>query len=188
MLLLVCIAAASEATAQAPARTRVGFGYVADAPSLMAGGAAYAIFPVAGGLGLYVDAKFDASSPTRESNYEPGLTAQQVEEQYGDTFLYSEDSWRAFDLALVRPLRPALSVYAGAGYARKRKYNEYHDLTGERGIAGHYWVEDTAGRSNTVNLMGGFMFRMGRFIYSQFGVESAPRGVTVGLSVALPPQ
>ena len=186
--LLLAFAGTASAAAQNVTRTRFGFGYVAQAPELMAGGAAYVIFPVAGGIGLYADAKFDASNPTRKSNYLADLTAQQVEDQFGDRFLYSTASWRSFDLAVMRPLRPSLTIYAGAGYARKREYKEYLDDTGTRGLAGHYWVEDTAARASTVNLMGGFFFRMSRFLNAQFGVESAPGGVTVGLSLALPPQ
>ncbi len=185
---LVSFVVAAPAAAQNVTRTRVGIGYVAGAPDLLAGGAAYVILPVAGGLGVYVDAKRDASSPARKSNYEPGLTAQQVESQLGDEYGFSTDSWRTFDVALIRPIRPALSVYAGAGYAGKKRYSEYYDSTGTRGLVGHYWVEDKSGATSTVNVMAGLMLRMSRFLNAQMGVESAPGSVTVGLSVVLPPK
>ncbi len=185
---LLSLAAAPPGVAQYVSRTRVGIGYVAAAPDLMAGGAAYVLFPVAGGLGIYADAKLDASSPARKSNFEPGLTAQQVEAQYGDEFDMATDSWRSFDVALIRPIRPGFSIYVGGGYASKKKYNEYYDDTGTRGLVGHYWVEDTAGRSSTVNIMAGVMLRMSSFLNAQMGVESAPGGFTVGLNILLPRQ
>ncbi len=184
---LIALAAAPGA-AQNVTHTRVGFGYVAEAPDLMAGGGAYVILPVAGGIGVYVDAKFDASNPRRKSNFEPGLTAQQVEAQFGDEYGFSADTWKAFDAGLIRPIRPALSVYAGAGWASKKKYSEYYDRTGTRGLVGHYWVEDPTGAKSTVNVMAGLMLRMSRFLNAQMGVESAPGGFTVGVSLLLPPQ
>ncbi len=185
---LLVLAVAGAGSGQSITRTRVGIGYVAAAPDLLLGGAAYVLLPVAGGMGLYADAKFDASDPTHKSNFEPGLTAQQVESQFGDAFGFSTDSWRAFDVALIRPVRPALSFYGGAGYASRKRYNEYYDPTGTRGLVGHYWVEDPTQRKNTINIMAGLLFRMSRFLNAQMGVESAPGSFTVGLSVLLPPQ
>lgn len=186
--LVLLLGAAAPGRAQSVGRTRVGVGYVAAAPDLMAGGAAYVLFPVAGGIGVYVDAKLDASNPARKSNFEPGITAQQAESQYGDEYGFSTDSWRAFDVALIRPVKPALAVYAGAGYAGKKKYSEYYDNSGTRGLVGHYWVKDPTGDRSTVNVMAGLFLRMGRFLNAQMGVESAPGSFTVGLSVLLPPQ
>jgi len=186
--LLATLLIPAPAAAQNVTRTRVGFGYVAAAPDLMAGAAAYVIFPVAGGIGIYADAKLDASSPGRKSNFEPGLTAQQVEATLPDEYDLTADSWRSFNLALIRPLRPALSVYAGAGYAQKKKYSQYFDATRTRGVVGHYWVEDTAGKASSVNVMVGMLLRMSRFLNAQMGVESAPGSFTVGLSILLPPQ
>ncbi len=174
--------------AQQVDRPRVGIGYVAAAPDLLAGGAAYVLLPALGGIGVYVDAKLDASSPTHKSNFEPGLTAQQAESQYGDEYGFSTDSWRAFDVALVRPVRPALSVYAGGGYAQRKRYSEYYDPSATRGLVGHYWVEDPTQRKGTLNIMAGMMFRMSRFLNAQMGVESAPGSFTVGVSVLLPPR
>lgn len=184
---LLLLVGAASGVAQNVRRTRVGIGYVAAAPDLMAGGAAYVLMPLAGGIGVYVDAKLDASNPSRKSNFEPGLTAEQAESQ-GDDYGISTDSWRAFDVALIRPIRPALAVYAGAGYAGKTKYSEYYDNTGTRGLVGHYWVEDPTAKKSTVNVMAGLFLRMGRFLNAQMGVESAPGSFTVGISVLLPPQ
>lgn len=184
---LLTAAAAAPAAAQLPATTRVGIGYVANAPALMGGAAGYIVLPAAGGLGIYVDAKFDASNPSRKSNFIEDLTAADVENDIGDQFFDSAESWRSFDVAIVRPVRPALMIYAGAGYARRRKYNEYLDASGSRGTSGNYWVEDTAARSSKANLLGGVFLRLSRYVNAQFGVESAPTGATVGLSLALPP-
>ncbi len=177
---------AGSAGAQQVTQPRVDIAYVANAPDLMTGGGLYVLFPAMGGLGLYVDAKFDPSSPSRKSNYLPDVTAAQAAGQFGDSYQDTQDGWRSFNVALIRPVTPALMVYAGAGAARKTKYNEYQDTSFTRGTFGKYWVKDVS--TNSVNLMGGLFFRMSRFVYTQFGLESSPGGATVGLSIALPPK
>lgn len=163
-----------------------GFGYVANAPELFAGGAAYLVLPVLGGLGLYVDAKFDTSARSGEDSFEPGLTARQVDDEIGDEYQDDDASWRTFDAALVRPITPSLMLYAGAGYAEESAYRQYRDETQTRGIGGLYWVESPDEDRTTVNLLAGMFLRMTHRLNAQFGVESAPRGFTVGMSVVLP--
>lgn len=166
-----------------------GIGYVANAPQLLAGAGAYATFPLLGGLGFYLDAKFDVNGPSREDNFESALTALEVEDQIpGVALVGSEDSWRSFNIAVVRPLTPAFMVYLGAGYATRTRYHEYRDPKGERGLLGLLWAEAPHEESSTVNgLFGGFL-RLGRPLDFQFGFETAPRGFTVGGSLRLPPR
>ena len=179
---------ASAACRGALAQTRFGLGYVANSPHMLAGGNGYILLPSASGIGVYVDAKFDTGSPTRQSNYLSDVNAQQVENQFGDQYFDSDDSWRSVNVALMKQLKSSLTVYAGAGRARKSKYNEYLDATATRGTFGHYWVEDEAGSTTQLNVLTGVFFRMSRFLNAQFGVETAPAGLTVGLSLALPRQ
>ena len=164
-----------------------GIGYVTNAPDLLAGGAAYVVLPVLGGLGVYVDAKFDTSSPGEHEAFDPTLTAQQVDDEIGDAFRDDESSWRSINAALVRPVTPAFTVYAGAGYVRERVYYEYFDDTRERGLAGVYWVEAPDQEANTVNVLAGMMLRMTSWINAHFGIETTPRGATVGISITYPP-
>lgn len=170
-----------------PVPLRFGVGYVANAPEMMAGGAGYVILPVLGGVGLYVDAKFDLSSPEDEDNFDPGLTAQDVDDELGDEFIDNASSWRSFNAAVVRPLTPSLMMYAGAGYVQETAYREYHDDTGTRGLAGYYWVESPDEDATRVNVLIGMFLRLTPWVNAQFGVESAPRGATVGASITLPP-
>jgi hypothetical protein len=166
-----------------------GIGYVANAPDLMGGGSGYAVFPVLGGLGVYVDAKVDLGSPAREDTFLSTLTAAEVEATVaGVEFISAEDSWRSFNIALVRPVTPALTLYGGAGYARRTRYRQYRDPEGEMGLLGFFWVEAPDEEWNTVNgLVGGYL-RMSRWIDFQFGLETTPRGFTVGASLRLPPR
>lgn len=182
---LAALAGALPAGAQQVTQTRLGIGYVANAPELMTGGAFYVLFPAAGGLGFYVDAKFDPSSPARKSNYIADRTVAQAE-QAGDSFQDSRDGWRSFNLAVIRPVAPALMLYVGVGPARRTRFNEYQDTTNRLGTLGKYWIQDVS--SNSVNVMGGAFFRMGRMVWAQFGLESQPGGASVGLSILLPPK
>lgn len=184
--LLVAFATLLPVRAAFAQETSFGFGYVANAPRQMAGGAVFVVLPVARGTGLYVDAKIDPSSPARRSNYESSLSAADVENTLGDLFLDSEHSWRTINVAVLKRLNPALHMYAGVGHATKKKYNEYEDPDLERGRFGHYWVEDKAALENQLNLLAGAFFRLSSVLNTQFGVETAPRGVTVGVNVMLP--
>ncbi|MGH7449232.1 MAG: hypothetical protein ACRELT_16785, partial [Longimicrobiales bacterium] len=60
---------------------RFGIGYVANAPDVLGGARGHIVFPVFGGLGFYVDAKFDVDSPSRDDTFIPTLTAREVEDQ-----------------------------------------------------------------------------------------------------------
>lgn len=192
LLLLLTAAARPLAAQQLAAQQRgpattYGIGYVANAPDMLAGGAAYVILPVAGGLGLYVDAKFDTSDRSDDDAFDPTLTAQEVDDQIGDEFRADESSWTSFNAALMRPLTPAFTVYAGAGYARETVYYEYFDESRERGLAGIYWVEAPDQEATKVNFLAGMLLRMTPWISAQFGMETAPRGATVGISISYPP-
>ena len=167
--------------------TTFGIGYVTNAPDLLAGGAAYVILPVLGGLGLYVDAKFDTSDRADDEGFEPGLTSRQVEDELGDDFRAEESTWRSVNAALMRPITPSFIVYGGAGYARETVYHEYIDPDRERGLAGFYWVKAPDRDRTTVNLMAGMLLRMTPWINAHFGAETAPRGVSVGISITYPP-
>lgn len=165
-----------------------GIGFVANAPEEMAGGSAYVVFPAMGGIGLYVDAKFDTEDSSGQRGYVPDVTAADVESVYGGDFVQDEESWWSVDVALVRPLNPYLMVYGGAGLAHKAVFRQYSlDSDVEIGVGGIAWVEDPRGEEDRVNLMAGVIFRLSRWVSTQFGVESEPRGVTIGASLRLPP-
>jgi hypothetical protein len=171
------------------AGTSFGFGYVADAPDEMGGVSAHIVFPMLGGVGLYVDAKVDMGSPDREDTFLAGRTAADVEETVtGVEFLNSEDSWRGFNVAIVKTVTPALKLYAGAGHATRKRYRQYHDPNEVLGLLGFFWVEAPEDEWNTVNALAGGFLRMSRWIDFQFGLETAPRGFTVGASIRLPPR
>lgn len=184
--LLAACTVAAPAAAQDLGRPAFGVGYVASMPNMMAGGAAYVVLPVLGGLGLYVDAKFDVSDPTDRDNFDASLTATEVDDEIGDEFRDDESGWRAFNAAIVRPVTSALMLYGGLGYSEETVYREYFDDTGTRGLAGYYWVESTADGGSSMNVLAGMLLRMTPMFNAQFGVETAPRGVTVGVSVMFP--
>lgn len=163
----------------------LGVGYVVNAPHMFLGFSGQVVLPRWGGVGLYVDAKFDLESPAGEPGYEPDLTPEEAE-QLGDEERLEEGSWRSFNAALLRPLSPGLTVYAGAGYARRDSYRKYFDSSRERGLLGLYWVADEEASGSEVNFLGGAFFRISRTLQLQFGVESAPLGMTVGGVFSIP--
>ncbi|MHB1192725.1 MAG: hypothetical protein ACYC6F_06725 [Longimicrobiales bacterium] len=169
-------------------RTQFGVGYVANAPDAMAGGSAYLILPRGGGIGLYVDAKFDLSSPVHERGWDPALTSQEVADKAGSSFVQTEGSWKSFNVAVVRPLTPGFMIYAGGGFAKLRRFDLYNvDPFSDVGVGGVAWAENPATSETRTNLMAGIMMRLTRWTTAQFGYETQPDGVTAGVSIRLPP-
>lgn len=175
---------ASEADAQWGSRAGVGF--VVNAPNQYLGLSGHVLTGVAGGLGLYVDGKIVRPSVADEENFDGGITAQFVDDNYGDVPLGEEEEYRTVNVALMRPLTPELLLYAGAGHTSRTVYVEYQDLSEERGRSGFYWVEDPDNAATGVNVLLGAFFRISRNVSLQFGVESQPRGATVGASYSVP--
>ncbi|MDH5758942.1 MAG: hypothetical protein OEZ65_05085 [Gemmatimonadota bacterium] len=175
--------------AQEVSSPRVGVGFVSNAPEQMAGASAYFVLPVAGGLGLYVDGKWDVDSPSGDVAFDPTLTAAEAEAQIADIQQMDlVESWQTFNVALVRPISPSLMFYAGAGYVRTHPYREYYEPTQEMGRAGFFWVGSPEEEGSDVNLLVGAMFRITRLLNIQTGFETLPKGFTVGVSLRLPPQ
>lgn len=169
------------------ATTRYSIGYVANTPDLLAGVGASVVFPAFGGLGVFVDAKFDIEPPTGESQFIGTMTAREVQAQIqGVRFLDSDDSWRTYNAGLIRPVTSSLMLYAGAGYAERKRYRFYHDREEEVGEFGFLWVEAPEEEKTTINaLFGGYM-RVSQTFAFQIGFETAPRGLTVGASLGYP--
>ncbi|MFC1791077.1 hypothetical protein ACFL0I_01245 [Gemmatimonadota bacterium] len=168
-------------------RPQFGLGFVANAPDAMAGASGYVILPILGGLGLYVDGKFDIEDPSGDLGYDPSLTDIEFEAQVeGARFIKREGKWNSFNVALVRPLNPYLMVYGGAGIASAEYYAHYETLTQDNQIGRAYLVRAPAQDDTRVNFMVGAILRISRTFSSQFGFETQPRGLTVGLSVRLP--
>lgn len=189
LLAVAALAQAAPTQVQQPAGRlpRVGVGFVANAPHEYLGVNVHAVSPrILGGLGIYVDAKIGNDSPRDEPGFDPDLTAAEVEDLYSDQLFSERSDWRSVNVALIRPVLPELMVYAGAGYSDESRYREYFDPEAERGISGFYWVEDPENSGGEVNLLGGAMFGVSQNVFIQFGVETKPRGVTVGASYSLP--
>ncbi|HSW31034.1 MAG TPA: hypothetical protein VLH75_16235 [Longimicrobiales bacterium] len=166
---------------------RLGLGYTANAPEMLSGVSGYVIFPAKGGIGLYVDAKFNPDSPRRDDNFLKGRTALQVEDEVaGVQFIDHKDSYRSFNAALVRSINPHLMLYLGAGVSQMTRYRQYFDPSEEMGLAGYFWVEASDEAGSSLNVLGGAFFRMSSVLIFQTGIESNPRGFTVGANVQLP--
>jgi hypothetical protein len=168
-------------------RPHLALGYVGNAPDAMVGGGGYYMTSLLGGLGLYLDAKFDIDNPSRDDSFESGLTAQQVLDQVaGANFVQSEKSFQSFNAAVVRPVSPYLAVYAGGGIVKVTQYHLFEQPTSGLGKAGVFWVEAPEFEETRANVMIGAFLRMSSFISTQIGIETEPRGFTIGASFRLP--
>jgi hypothetical protein len=167
-------------------RPRLGAGYVSNIPNQFVGISGHVLSGRAGGIGLYVDVKFDLESPADEQSYIDDLTAAEVEDELGHRLIRRDGSWTTINVALMRPLAPQFVLYAGAGYSDGNNFREYVDESGQMGTFGHYWVRDEEASGPGLNLMGGAMLQIAPSLALQLGGESRPGGFTVGVSYLMP--
>jgi hypothetical protein len=177
--------AASALDAQAAANNGAfGFGYAANAPQELVGGAVWGLVPGLGGWGLYVDAKMDPDDPSSDPYFDPDVTAAEVGTLYPqDEELTQEERWYSFNVALMKSVTTELILYAGGGYATRDVYRQYLDPQQNRGRLGFYWVADPAVSGGEVNVLAGALLRISERFRLQFGGETAPKGFTVGVSI-----
>jgi hypothetical protein len=172
--------------AEAQAPFTVGVGYAANAPRQMAGATVHFIIPGLRGFGLYLDGKFDPGSDTRSGVLLQGVTHQDAETVFRDEWFRDDSRWTTFNAGLLYSVTPELRIYAGAGRVQRDAYTEYWDESMERGDRGFYWIEDPANSGAYVNFLGGAFLRMAPGLFAQMGLESRPRGFTVGGALSFP--
>lgn len=161
-----------------------GVGWMGSAPHALLGAMAWVVTPRAGGTGLFIDARLTHRSYEDDSLFEPNITSEQAQSEFGDFYVRSVESWKSAHLGLVRPLSPDFALYAGAGWADGTIYDEYIDETQTRGdVGGSYRTISTTDSGGRVSFTGGAIFRFGRALAFHFGLESAPKGFTTGASL-----
>jgi hypothetical protein len=165
---------------------RMGVGYVANVPNQFVGASGHFVSSFMGGMGLYVDAKFDLDSPEDDEKFIDSLTAADVENTLGDQLLRRDGVWTSVNVAVTRAVTPQLVAYAGVGYSDAQEYVEYLDEQREMGMLGFYTVHDEEASGGQVNFLGGVMFQISRTVALQLGGETAPGGFTVGVSYLVP--
>ena len=176
-------------------RTQLGLGYTGNAPDALLGASAYVLVPrigpLDGGIGLYVDFKFDYETPEDNREFNSALTVQELlsdpTRERAD-YLDSESAFRSVNLAVVRPLTPYLMAYVGGGIAMLTRYERFNlDQNDEAGVGGLVVVENPERDETRGNLMVGILMRLSSLITTQFGFETQPQGLTFGGSLRLPP-
>jgi hypothetical protein len=186
---LLAAAVAPALSAQGEGRVfqpRMGVGYVANVPNQFVGASGHFVSSFMGGMGLYVDAKFDLDSPEDDEKFIDSLTAADVENTLGDQLLRRDGVWTSVNVAVTRAVTPQLVAYAGVGYSDSQEYVEYLDEQREMGMLGFYTVRDEEASGGQVNFLGGVMFQISRTVALQLGGETAPGGFTIGLSYLVP--
>lgn len=160
---------------------RVGIGYVTNAPNIFTGASLYGVVDRLGGIGLYVDAKVTRSSPADEPDYVDSITYEEASATYSPQMVRdSAHAWVSLNAALLKTLTPELMLYLGGGYTDQETYRRFGVPESDLGEFGHFWVHDRAASGGRINILGGAFFRISRHVALQFGLESAPRGLTVG--------
>lgn len=177
----------AQTTTSGMERPHFGIGYAANAPNVMAGGGLYRVTSLWGGLGFYIDAKFDVEDPSGQDEFESGLTAGDVLDQVeGARFVKRESSYKSFNAALMKPVSPYLILYAGGGVVQRTRYHLYQAPDSDLGVAGIFWVRAPLEDDTQGNFMVGAFMRVSSFLSTQVGIETEPKGFTIGVSIRLP--
>ena len=186
--MILALSWGAPVVAQGPDGVVFGAGYTANAPKLLAGGSAWALFPVMDGLGVYVDFKASTDSPANiDEEFLPDRTAAEMEAEYPEHFFrVSDDSYRSINGAIMKSLTEEFILYLGGGWVERTHYAQFYDETAEFGRFGFYWVEDPDNSSSGPNFLGGVFLRIGPHLRAQFGGETRPAGFTVGIAVNFP--
>lgn len=162
-------------------RPRILVGYVANAPDVLLGGMVAVLPPFLDGWGLYLDAKRGLEDPGTSEFLQQDLTRTEVETLLFHTRVQEKTYWYSFSAAAVRAVGNDLMLYIGGGASSENHYVEYLDPDLTAGNFGYYWVADAERTGWRPNIMGGLQFRLTRYLAAQFGLESAPTGLTVGV-------
>lgn len=165
------------------AQTVVSAGYVGNMPNMFLG--AGGMF-LRGDWGLYADYKWaHEADPRRAQQFIDGLTPREAEAAYSDERRHSFDRWRSMNVALVRRIG-GNAFYFGAGHAHRDTFVEFYSAEVDRGYGGYYWVEDDEAESMHVNVIAGGILPIGRVLAVQFGYESRPSGIMLGVMLTNP--
>jgi len=189
LLSIALLLTSNDVSAQRPAvvpdllnSSYVGVGYVANAPNAFLGGSALGLAQRLR-LGIYLDFKTTHGSPDGVG-FEPDLTPDDAR-GFGDHPLDTQNNYVSGNLALVRPLSREIAAYVGAGLTQTTEYLEFQDEDQMRGREGFYWVREPE-RQRDLNILGGVFLHAGPNFLLQLGVETQPRGLTVGGVLVLP--
>ena len=157
-------------------------GYVVNGPEQLLGGGVAWLPTFLNGWGVHATVKTDIDSPANEEGYLEDVSAEEAIE-FGDVRRFLEASYTSVNVAVVRAISADLLVYAGGGVAFQTVYGEFFDDTATRSNSGHYWAKYENEGGTLPTLTGGLFFRLNPLIIVQFGAESLPTGMVVGVHV-----
>ena len=130
--------------------------------------------------GIYIDVKISIGVPgSASSDYREDMTVA-IAEELGHMWQAEKTGYFSLNLGTTRWLGSRLAAYGALGLCAVQPYSQWDDPTGLFGPEGGYWI-DTKKQSIRANLMVGALYPVSSRILLQLGVESLPRGLTIGL-------
>jgi hypothetical protein len=175
-LMLAAPAAPIAAQDVPPAAGQVyGLGLVAGVPEMMLG----LTFHGSGRRpGLYLDFRISLHGPG--DDYYENIASWEAD-RWGDRVTDEFVQNLGLNVGLVTPRLGPVALYGAGGPVMKQHYQERYDPMRILGTGGRYVIDAPEGVAWGVNLMAGALVRAGSNMFVQAGVESMPRGVTLGI-------
>jgi hypothetical protein len=154
-----------------------GIGYSAVIPEANLGASLF-YFPASARIGFFADAKMTPRSLRDQPAFVGDVTPADVR----DPLLRTTSEWRVLNAGVAVPVSPDFVILLGGGAAHLREILEFVDLAGEFSYLG----EDPSRTGWGGNAVFGLLIRGGREVGFRFGLESAPRKLSVGVYLFLP--
>jgi hypothetical protein len=200
-VLLGCSAAvlaASNAAGQVKAdflsRPRVGIGYAAMLPDVLAGARVWYLTGPRR-IGVFADGKLTVPNPEGHANYCPSrlggpCAIEWVEANHDHWFLRDRDRWVTLNGGVVYAFSGEFALMVGGGAARLQQFREYIDDTDDADQRitweGNYLVpHNPQGGWRPQAVIHG-MFRVGNRVAFSFGYETAPGSMSIGAYLMVP--
>ena len=155
----------------------LGIGYSAVIPEANLGASLF-YFPAASRVGFFTDAKMTP----RSLRDQPAFVGDVAPADVRDPVLRTTSEWRVLNAGVAVPVSPDFVILLGGGAAHLREILEFVDLAGEFSYLG----EDPSRTGWNGNAVLGLLIRGGKEVGFRFGLESAPRKLSVGVYLFLP--
>lgn len=134
-------------------------------------------------IGFYFAAKLNFKTHGwLDPYFYPNISEHKARDIYGHTKSREETGFIIGEVGITNRIARYLYMYGGLGLVSQTQYRKYYDPYEILGYRGFYWIE--TGQQTTINLNGGFLYFVPNGPCFQFGFDTSPGSVNLGIGIA----
>jgi hypothetical protein len=157
---------------------RIWYGYLGNIPNAPLG-AAVGITKI-DRIGYFIAFKTNSKLHADDaSDFYPDISLNKAQNILGDKKIDESTGCRSFEIGITSRAATNLFFYIGIGYGYSAKYMQFYDRFEILGSNGKYWIRTE--ENSSVNFLGGLMYFIGTGLYLQFGADTFPGGLNIGI-------